>query len=157
MSVPLCCAGAVGDVLVQHGDSITFGAFTLEVRATPGHTPGCVSYVLGEAMVFTGDALFVRGCGRTDFQGGNAESLYDSVTQQLFTLPDDCVVYPGHDYKGRMDSTVGEEKALNPRLTKDKAGFVDLMGKLGLPEPKLIHVAVPANLRGGAPAEGASA
>ena len=97
-------------------------------------------------MVFTGDALLVRGCGRTDFQGGSAETLYDSVHAQIFTLPDDTVVYPAHDYKGHRSSTVGEEKRLNPRLSKSKAEFVEIMGNLGLPYPKKIDEALPLNL-----------
>jgi glyoxylase-like metal-dependent hydrolase (beta-lactamase superfamily II) len=108
--------------------------------------------------VFTGDALLIRGCGRTDFQQGSAHRLYESVHTQLFALPDDFVVYPGHDYKGRMHSTIGEEKALNPRLGggRTEEEFVRIMSELKLAQPKLIAVAVPANLQcGQAPATGA--
>jgi len=138
-------SGAKADVHVAHGDRVEFGDAFLEVRATPGHTEGCLSYVC-DNMVFTGDALLVRGCGRTDFQGGSAETLYDSVHAQIFTLPDDTVVYPAHDYKGHRSSTVGEEKRLNPRLSKSKAEFVEIMGNLGLPYPKKIDEALPLNL-----------
>jgi sulfur dioxygenase len=96
-------------------------------------------------MVFTGDALLVRGCGRTDFQGGSAETLYESVHGKLFTLPETCTVYPAHDYRGQTASTIGEEKTHNPRLSKDKDSFVDIMAKLGLSYPAKIDVALPAN------------
>ena len=121
----------------------------MQVRATPGHTNGCVSYVLPGCAVFTGDALLIRGCGRTDFQQGDAGALYDNVHAQILSLPPDTRVYPAHDYKGLTMSTVGEEKALNPRLTKSKADFQALMGGLNLPYPKRIDVALPANLKCG--------
>ena len=96
------------DVAVSDGDRVVFGKHHLEVRSTPGHTEGCVTYVTDDqAMAFTGDALFVRGCGRTDFQGGDAATLYRSVHGQVLSLPDDTKVYPGHDYKGRTLTTVG--------------------------------------------------
>ena len=98
-------------------------------------------------MVFTGDALFIRGCGRTDFQGGSAHRLYESVHRELYNrLPDHCKVMPAHDYQGRPYSTIGEEKKLNPRLTKPVDQFVALMDSLNLPRPKLIDTAGPANL-----------
>jgi sulfur dioxygenase len=100
-------------------------------------------------MVFTGDALLIRACGRTDFQGGSADKLYDGLHTKVFTLPEETLVYPGHDYKGRTVSTVKEEKTFNPRLTKTKAEFVDLMNNLGLANPKKIDIAVPANLNCG--------
>jgi len=138
---------AKADFFFEHGDIVKFGKHQLEVRATPGHTDGCVSFVLdGGKMVFTGDALLIRGCGRTDFQAGSPDLLYESVHSQIFTLPDDCVVYPAHDYKGHMSSTVKEEKTLNPRLTKTKAEFADLMNNLGLPYPAQIDRALPLNL-----------
>jgi len=146
-------SAAAGDVKVKAGDAIFIGELSLEVRATPGHTAGCLSYVLwpspgdrGPAMVFTGDALLIRGCGRTDFQGGSAENLYDSVHSQIFSLPDETIVYPGHDYKGRNMSTVGEEKAYNSRLTESKEAFVKIMAELVLPYPQKIDLAVPANM-----------
>ena len=101
--------------------------------------------------VFTGDALLIRGCGRTDFQEGSSATLFDSVRSQIFTLPDDTVVYPAHDYKGQMCSTVGEEKRLNPRLglAKSKEEFMDIMNNLGLDYPKRIDMALPANMKCG--------
>lgn len=142
---------AVADLKLKHGEVIKFGAQELEVRSTPGHTEGCVSYVWrteGDPTpiaVFTGDALLIRGCGRTDFQGGSAKTLYRSVWEQILSLPDDTVVFSAHDYKGNTSSTVGEEKRFNPRLTKSEAEFVDIMDKLNLPKPKKIDEAVPAN------------
>jgi sulfur dioxygenase len=141
---------ACADVPVDHGDHLDVGGIGIDVRATPGHTDGCVSYVVGD-RVFTGDALLIGGCGRTDFQQGDAERLYDSVTTQLFTLPPDTLVYPGHDYKGRTVSTVGEEKATNTRLGggRSKEDFVRVMSELQLAYPKQIHRALPANLQCG--------
>ena len=145
---------AQADEHFEHGDIISFGdpesALNLEVRATPGHTDGCVSFVF-DNMVFTGDALLIRGCGRTDFQGGSSEKLYESVHTQLFTLPEDTLVYPAHDYKGRTMSTIGEEKALNPRLGsgKTQSEFVDIMNNLDLAYPKRIDEALPLNLKCG--------
>jgi sulfur dioxygenase len=138
-------SGAKADVKVKHGDRVSFGDLHVEVRATPGHTAGCVSYVFDD-KVFTGDALLIRGCGRTDFQEGSSETLYHAVHSQIFTLPDDTVVYPAHDYKGHRSSTVGEEKRLNPRLSKSKPEFVDIMNKLELSYPKKIDEALPANM-----------
>jgi glyoxylase-like metal-dependent hydrolase (beta-lactamase superfamily II) len=142
------------DVLVQHGDRVPFGRYALEVRETPGHTNGCVTYVTDDrAMAFTGDALLIRGCGRTDFQLGDARTLYRSVHEQVFSLPDATLVYPGHDYKGRTVSTVAEEKRWNPRLNVERTveDFVETMAKLQLAYPKKIDVALPANLQCGVP------
>ena len=147
-------SGALADQHVVPGDKITFGSRFVEVRATPGHTAGCVSYVTDDSkLVFTGDALLIHGCGRTDFQEGSADTLYDSVHSQLFTLPEDCVVYPAHDYKGRTSSTIGDEKINNPRLgaSKTKSEFLDIMNNLNLSRPKKIDIAVPANMRCGVP------
>ncbi len=145
--------GAEGaDRYLRHGDRLAFGNRHLAVRETPGHTAGCLTYVLDdERMAFTGDCLLVRGCGRTDFQGGDAATLYRSVHQQIFTLPETCVLYPGHDYRGITATTVGEERRLNPRLGGElsAADFAGYMGNLGLPYPKQMEVAVPANLRCG--------
>jgi len=115
--------------------------------ATPGHTDSCMSFAF-EGRVFTGDALLIRGTGRTDFQKGSADKLYDSVHQKIFTLPESTQVYPGHDYRGQTASTVELEKRLNPRLgmNKTKADFVKTMAELKLANPKKIHEAVPANL-----------
>lgn len=143
-------SGARADVLLEEGDTLRFGAFALEARASPGHTDGCMTFVLDDhSMAFTGDALLIRGCGRTDFQQGCARTLYRSVHDKIFTLPDHCLVYPAHDYTGQTVSTVGEERSLNPRLTLSAEEFVRVMDGLGLPRPKLMDVAVPANLRCG--------
>jgi sulfur dioxygenase len=136
------------DVQVDDGDRLPFGARWLEVRATPGHTDGCVTYVLDDrSKAFTGDTLLIRGCGRTDFQQGDARLLWRSVHEKVFTLPDECLLYPGHDYKGRTVTSVGEEKRHNPRLggARTVEEFVALMEGLGLPPPKRIAEAVPAN------------
>jgi glyoxylase-like metal-dependent hydrolase (beta-lactamase superfamily II) len=134
------------DIKVDHGDRLAFGGLEMRVIATPGHTDGCVSYHIGHA-VFTGDALFVRGCGRTDFQQGNPAELYRSVTERLFVLPDATIVYPGHDYRGHTQSTIGEEKRFNPRLgaQKSEQDFVTIMQELKLAPPNHIHEAVPRN------------
>jgi sulfur dioxygenase len=138
------------DQNVQHGDRIRFGAYELEVRSTPGHTDGCVTYVLhreDETLAFTGDALFIRGCGRTDFQQGSSPDLYHSVHSQIFSLAPNTVIYPGHDYRGHSSSTVAEEKVHNPRLNVGigKDEFIEIMENLNLANPRLIDVAVPAN------------
>ncbi len=140
------------DLRLGDGDLVRFGAHALEVRATPGHTAGCVSYVWhGAGMAFTGDALLIRGCGRTDFQGGDARSLFTSVRERIFTLPDATLLYPAHDYRGRTVTTVGEEKRLNPRVGVSHGAdeFVALMQALRLEHPKRIDEAVPANLASG--------
>jgi sulfur dioxygenase len=145
-------SGAKADILVEAGDRICFGNRYVEVRATPGHTAGCLSYVSDDqSFVLTGDALLIQGCGRTDFQGGSATTLYESVHSQLFTLPEDCTVYPAHDYMGRVSSTIGMEKKTNPRLSKPFEEFVEIMTNLSLSYPKKIDVAVPANMRCGVP------
>jgi glyoxylase-like metal-dependent hydrolase (beta-lactamase superfamily II)/rhodanese-related sulfurtransferase len=139
------------------GSVVRFGAETLEIRATPGHTDSCLSFLSGDRkMVFTGDALLVRGAGRTDFQGGSPHKLFRSIREQLFTLPDDCVVYPAHDYDGRMSSTIGEERLYNARIGGGarEEDFVGYMNNLNLPHPKQIAVAVPGNLRAGQPEDG---
>ena len=146
-------AGVQGaDREVDDGDDLRFGdAPPIRVFSTPGHTAASASY-LWNGCVFTGDALFIDGCGRTDFQGGDAGRLYDSVTQKLFALPDPTIVFPAHDYQGRQASTIGHERRHNARLagrTRDE--FIALMRGLDLPMPKMIDVAVPANLRLGAP------
>jgi glyoxylase-like metal-dependent hydrolase (beta-lactamase superfamily II)/rhodanese-related sulfurtransferase len=148
-------SGAQGaDVYLQPGDKVPFGRRSLEARPTMGHTNGCMTYVLDDhSMAFTGDALFIRGCGRTDFQQGDARSLYRSVRSQIFSLPDHCLVYPGHDYRGLTVTSVGEEKLYNPRLAESigENDFVGYMTNLGLPHPKQMDVAVPANLKCGRP------
>ncbi len=148
-------SGAVGgDRTLVDGDRVAFGRRSLEARATPGHTNGCMTYVLDDrSMAFTGDALLIRGCGRTDFQQGDARRLFHSVRDKVFSLPDDCLIYPCHDYHGLTASSVGEEKRYNPRLaeTIGEGDFAGYMAHLGLPHPKLMEVAVPANLRCGRP------
>ena len=150
-------SGAVcADVLVKQGDRVEFGRHALEVRETPGHTSGCLTFVCHEPrMAFTGDALLIRGCGRTDFQSGSSRTLYQSVRERVFTLPDDTLIYPAHDYKGRTVSTVGEEKQHNPRLAASRtlAEFSELMAALKLPYPRKMDASVPANLACGLPAQ----
>lgn len=136
---------------VKHGDEVRVGGLVFRVLATPGHTDDSVSYLLGD-RVFTGDALLVRGNGRTDFQNGNASQLHDSITRVLFSLPDATLVYPGHDYKGHTVTTIAEEKRHNPRLTgRTREEFVHLMEHLNLPKPRKIDIAVPANRACGLP------
>src|SRR5438128_7604832 len=148
-------SGAEGaDRYLAHGDRVKFGARYLEVRATPGHTHGCVTYVLDdESMAFTGDCLLIRGSGRTDFQQGDPRAMYSSVRSQILTLPPTCLLYPAHDYTGLTVTSVAEERRFNPRLGGDigEADFVGYMNNLGLPHPKLIDIAVPANLKCGRP------
>lgn len=142
-------SGARADRMLSEGDVVSFGARHVRVMATPGHTSGCLSFVLDDASaVFTGDALLIRGCGRTDFQGGSSADLYDSVTRKLFALPGGCAVYPAHDYSGCTRSSIADEKSLNPRLGAGRtlAEFEGIMDALQLPRPKLIDLAVPANL-----------
>ena len=123
-----CRIGAANvDVELEHHDVISFGRHSLEVRATPGHTNGCLTYVTeDQARAFTGDALLIRGCGRADFQQGNADTLYDSISEQILSLPDSCLIYPGHDYHGRTVSSVAEGKAFNARIGSgaNKGDFV---------------------------------
>jgi sulfur dioxygenase len=140
------------DCNLNDGDRIGFGSRFLMVRATPGHTASCLTYVLDdESMAFTGDCLLIRGCGRTDFQEGSPAQLYRSVRERVFNLQDDCRLYPGHDYRGLTVTTVAEEKAHNPRLglAKSEDDFNACMANLKLAYPKRIDVAVPANLRCG--------
>jgi sulfur dioxygenase len=145
---------------LNHGDRVAFGARYVEVRATPGHTNGCLSFVLDDhSMAFTGDALLVRGCGRCDFQHGNAHTLWASITGQIFSLPDSCLLYPGHDYTGRSVTSVAEEKAFNARLggTATERDFVGHMEAMKLPHPHKIAEALPGNMRSGQPRQGAAA
>lgn len=137
---------ACADLMVTDGVWLQVGDLELAVRHTPGHTDGCVSYVMAD-RVFSGDALFIDGCGRTDFQQGDAGRLYDSIQRQLFSLPPDTLVYPGHDYNGNTVSTIAREMAKNPRLGNGKSRdeFIVLMNDLKLPHPKYIAEALPAN------------
>jgi sulfur dioxygenase len=148
-------AGAANVTLaLQHGDRVGFGRRALEVRSTPGHTDGCLSYVLDDhTMAFTGDALLVRGCGRCDFQQGDAHTLWSSITGQILTLPEACLLYPGHDYTGRSVTSVVEEKSYNARLggAATERDFVGHMQAMKLPHPHRITEALPGNLRSGKP------
>lgn len=140
-------AGAMcADMLVTDGVFLQVGEVEINVLHTPGHTSGCVSYLVGD-RVFTGDCLLINGCGRTDFQQGDASTMYDSITQKLFTLPDDTLVYPGHDYQGITVSTIKQEKTKNKRLGNDisRDEFIDIMANLDLAYPKFIDQALPAN------------
>lgn len=150
--VPRLGGAPCADVPLNDGDEVRVGALHIRVAATPGHTSGCVTYVLPD-RVLTGDALLVRGCGRTDFQEGDAGTLWDSVHGRLFALPDATLVYPAHDYRGMTASTIGEERRLNPRLggERTRAAFIDLMASLGLPPPARIAEALPANRACGEP------
>ena len=150
-------SGAEGaDMRLADGDRIGFGGRHITALATPGHTDGCMSFVLdNETMAFTGDALLIRGCGRTDFQQGSAHKLYLSIRTRIFTLPDDCLLWPAHDYRGLTVTSVAEEKAHNPRLGGNisEADFSGYMQNLSLPHPRQIDVAVPANMVCGRPAD----
>jgi glyoxylase-like metal-dependent hydrolase (beta-lactamase superfamily II) len=140
-------AGAMcADLLVTDGVLLQVGEMEIEILHTPGHTNGCLSFRVSD-RVFTGDSLFIGGCGRTDFQQGDAGRLYDSITQKLFTLPPDTLVYPGHDYNGHTVSTIKQEMAQNPRLDggKSREEFIAMMANLNLPYPKYIEQALPAN------------
>ncbi len=138
------------DIFLKDGEELTIGATTVKTIAAPGHTDGCTCYYV-DGAVFTGDTLLIRACGRTDFQKGAAEKLYDSIHAKIFPLPDETLVYPGHNYKGMVYSTIGEEKQHNPRLKLgiDKAEFVAFMNERKLPPPKKIAIAVPANQKAG--------
>lgn len=131
---------------IQDEEDLELGSIAIEAIATPGHTDSHMAYLVNGERVLTGDALFIRGCGRTDFQSGDAGTLYDSVTSRLFTLPDETLVYPAHDYRGQTVSTIGEEKQWNLRFVgRDRANFIQFMNNLNLPDPKKMMEAVPAN------------
>lgn len=138
------------DMFLHDGQVLRFGNTTMNALATPGHTDSCTSYALPGA-VFTGDCMLIRGNGRTDFQGGSAEKLFDSVHKKLFTLPDDTIVYPGHDYYGRVSSTIGEEKKFNERLNFSigRETFVAIMNGRKIPRPAKMDIALPANIKAG--------
>lgn len=140
------CGADTADIQIKDGDVFSFAnGEQIKVIATPGHTAGSISF-LWRDRVFTGDSLFIGGCGRTDFQGGDAGALYDCITQRLFTLPDETLVYPGHDYQKRWVSSIMQERTTNPRLAgKTREQFIEIMDNLNLPKPKLIDEAVPAN------------
>jgi glyoxylase-like metal-dependent hydrolase (beta-lactamase superfamily II)/rhodanese-related sulfurtransferase len=148
-------SGAEGaDRYLAQDDVVVFGARRVMVRATPGHTNSCLTYVLDDhSVAFTGDCLLIRGSGRTDFQEGDAAAMYRSIHEQIFTLPDDCLLYPAHDYRGLTVTSVAEERRFNPRIGGEIGigDFTGYMKNLRLAHPKLLDVAVPANLRCGRP------
>src|SRR3984957_8624454 len=134
---------------LSEGDKLTIEGVALDVLYTPGHTDDSYSFLLHD-RVFTGDTLLIRGTGRTDFQNGDARAQYDSIFKKLLRLPDETMVFPAHDYKGETVSTIGEERAFNPRLrVKSVDEYVELMNNLNLPNPKMMDVAVPANMQVG--------
>ncbi|BAU06376.1 Zn-dependent hydrolase [Fischerella thermalis CCMEE 5330] len=152
--VPENAQASCADRFIKDGEVLQVGDVQIQAIATPGHTDSHHAYLVNNDRVLTGDGLFIRGCGRTDFQSGNAGTMYDSVTQRLFTLPDQTLVYPGHDYRGHTVSTIGEEKRWNPRFVerigeasslRDRQSYIELMNSLNLPNPKKIMEAVPAN------------
>ena len=138
------------DVLAVEGDTFKLGEQEIKVLHTPGHTNNDITYLI-EGAAFTGDTLLVRDCGRTDFQLGSNEDMFHSLTEKLFTLPEDTMVFPAHDYKGFSQSTIGEEKQFNTRvgLGKSFQDFNTIMDNLNLPNPKRIHIAVPGNMQCG--------
>lgn len=138
------------DLMLQDGQSCFIGELELKVIATPGHTNSCMSFYIKD-RVFTGDTLLIRGCGRTDFQQGSSEKLFTSVREKLFSLPDETLVYPAHNYQGLTCSSIKEEKEHNPRLglQKTKEEFIQIMSDLRLANPKMMDVAVPLNLQCG--------
>jgi glyoxylase-like metal-dependent hydrolase (beta-lactamase superfamily II) len=161
-AVPERSAAVHVDLPVREGEPIVVGKLRLEPLYTPGHTDDHHAYFLeagGCARIFTGDVLMIDGCGRTDFQNGDAATLYRSVHEKIFALPDDTLVFPGHDYQHRRVSSVAQERERNPRLggAKSLAQFVEIMDGLDLPRPKKMDVAVPANLACGQTGEGTAA
>jgi len=146
-ATPAHCNITNAEIQLEDHQQLVFGKNqVITAIHTPGHTAGSMSFIWNN-NVFTGDTLLINGCGRTDFQSGSSQELYKSITEKLFTLPDDTIVYPGHDYHGKKQSTIGDEKKHNPRLAgKTVDEFVAIMDNLNLPKPKLIDQAVPANL-----------
>jgi len=134
---------------VSDGDRVTIEGLCLDVMYTPGHTDDSYSYLMGD-RVFTGDTLLIRGTGRTDFQNGSSRAQYESIFNRLLKLPEETLVFPAHDYKGDTVSTIGEEKRYNPRLqVRNVDEYIELMANLKLPNPKMMDVAVPANMHVG--------
>ena len=143
--VPVNAEAKCADRFIKDGEVIELGLVEIKAIATLGHTNSHMAYSLDSSIVLTGDALLIRGCGRTDFQNGDAGTLYDSVTNKLFTLPDETFVYPAHDYHGKTASTIGEEKQWNPRFQRNRQDFIKLMDNLDLSFPRKMMEAVPAN------------
>lgn len=149
-ATPALCGVTPASLQLNDGDKLALGADFIRAIHTPGHTAGSMCFQWRDAIL-TGDTLLIGGCGRTDFQSGSAAAMYSSIINKLFTLPDDTRVLPAHDYRGRTESTIGEEKLLNPRIAgKTEQQFIDVMHALNLPPPKMIDTAVPANQRLGA-------
>ena len=146
IAAPACDGLPCADFGIEDGKPFQVGGITFQPLHTPGHTDGHFAYLVGD-RVFTGDALLIEGCGRTDFQNGDAGALYKSVREKLFTLPDDVLVYPAHDYKGRHVSSIAQEKKRNPRLGEERTlqEFKNIMANLNLPYPKFMDYAVPGN------------
>jgi sulfur dioxygenase len=144
--VPAKSSATCADKYIEDGEILEIGEIIIQAIATPGHTDSHIAYLINNQQLLTGDSLLIRGCGRTDFQSGNAGIQYDSITEKLFQLPDTTLVYPGHDYKGFTVSTIGEEKQHNPRLKhQNKTTFIEMINNLNLPNPKKMMDAVPAN------------
>ncbi len=134
------------DRTIRHGETLPVGTVTVRAIATPGHTDSHMAYLVNGTHLLTGDALLIRGCGRTDFQSGDAGTLFDSITQQIWALPDATLVYPGHDYRGHTVSSVAEEKHWNPRFVgRSREDFIQFMESLDLPNPQKMMEALPAN------------
>lgn len=139
-------SGANADRFLNENEEVEFGRHKIVAVETPGHTNGCMTFIIHEqGIAFTGDALLIRGCGRTDFQEGDPKVLYEMVHSKILSLPDNFTLYPAHDYKGIMETTVAEEKKYNPRLTKSLTEFVEIMNNLNLPYPSQLDKALPAN------------
>jgi glyoxylase-like metal-dependent hydrolase (beta-lactamase superfamily II) len=150
IAYPAMVQASCSDIGIREGEAFRVGSIELNPLFTPGHTDHHHAYLLDtpvQKMIFTGDALLIEACGRTDFQSGNAETLYNSIHNKIFSLPDETLVYPGHDYESRFVTTVAQEKARNPRLGggKSKQEFVEIMENLDLPYPRKIDFAVPGN------------
>ena len=144
--LPLKAQASCADRFIRDREIINLGKIEIKAYETPGHTDSHMAYLVDDNCILTGDALFIRGCGRTDFQSGDPGTLYDSVTKKLFTLPDETLVYPAHDYRGHTVSTIGEEKKWNPRFVgRSRDNFIKLMNNLNLQTPKKMMEAVPAN------------
>jgi sulfur dioxygenase len=152
-AVSQLCGASTANIQLNDGDILVLGKQKINVLATPGHTAGSLSFLWNDRL-FSGDALLINGCGRTDFQGGDATTLYNSIQNKIFSLPDETLIYPGHDYNRRRVSSVAQEKLSNSRLAgKSLQEFVQIMNSLNLPKPSLIDIAVPANRMCGVPEE----
>jgi glyoxylase-like metal-dependent hydrolase (beta-lactamase superfamily II) len=147
--VPENAQAGCADKLIKNREILEMGSVKIEAIATPGHTDSHNAYLVNGTHLLTGDSLLIRGCGRTDFQSGDAGMMYDAI-QRLFALSDETIIYPGHDYHGQTVSTIGEEKQWNPRFVgRNRSKFIEFMANLNLPNPKKIMEAVPANQRCG--------